>query len=220
MAVSNLLHVLSWWQMTAAAGVIWLLYAIIIAVQRLYLSPIAHIPGPRLAALTQYYEFYYDIILGGKYTFKILEMHKKYGSVVRISPWEVHVGEHDFHDDLYGSATKPRDKWHFWTKQFGAPNSALATIDHDQHKLRRSALNPFFSTQSVRNLQSVIEERVDSLLDVLYKYAATRERRPLDIMYPFSAFTNDVINEYAFARSDHLSMLLSSSVMTVRLKIF
>ncbi|KAG5982001.1 hypothetical protein E4U55_002435 [Claviceps digitariae] len=204
MAVRNLLSSLSWEQMTAVAGVIWLLYAIAIAVQRLYLSPIAHIPGPRLAALTQYYEFYYDIVLGGKYTFKILEMHKKYGSVVRISPWEIHVGEHDFHDDLYGGPTRPRDKWQFWTKQFGAPNSALATIDHDQHKLRRSALNPFFSTQSVRNLQSVIEERVDSLLEALYKFAATRDRQPLDIMYPFSAFTNDVINEYAFARSDHL----------------
>ncbi|KAG6038752.1 hypothetical protein E4U41_003751 [Claviceps citrina] len=204
MAIRNLLSGLSWGQMAAVAGVIWLCYVVTIAVQRLYLSPIAHIPGPRLAALTQYYEFYYDIILGGKYTFKILEMHKKYGSVVRISPWEIHVGEHDFHDELYGGPTRPRDKWYFWAKQFGAPNSALATIDHDQHKVRRSALNPFFSTQSVRNLQFVIEERVNSLLGALYKYAATQDRRPLDIMYPFSAFTNDVINEYAFARSGHL----------------
>lgn len=119
----------------------------------------------------------------------------------------------------------------FFNKFFSFNNkdSALATIDHDHHKLRRSALNPFFSTQSVRNLQSVIEERVDSLLEALYKFAATQERRPIDILYPFSAFTNgkspaivkgfaitsqgtelglpDVINEYAFARSDHLSML-------------
>lgn len=204
MAVRNLLSTLSWEQMLTIAGVLWLFYAVVVAIQRLYLSPIAHIPGPRLAALTQYYEFYYDIILGGQYTFKILEMHNKYGSVVRISPWEVHVGEHDFHDELYGGPTRPRDKWHFWAKQFGAPNSALATLDHEHHKLRRSALNPFFSTQSVRNLQSVIEERVDRLLEALYKFAATQDRRPLDIMYPFSAFTNDVINEYAFARSNHL----------------
>lgn len=124
MAVRNLLFALSWEQMTAAAAVVLLLYAVIVAVQRLYLSPISHIPGPRLAALTQYYEFYYDIILGGKYTFKILEMHKKYGSVVRISPWEIHVGEHDFHDELYGGPTRPRDKWHFWAKQVRTRHSS------------------------------------------------------------------------------------------------
>ena len=44
-----------------AYGAIWLLY----------LSPIAHIPGPRFAALTFWNEFYYDVYLGGKYTWKI-----------------------------------------------------------------------------------------------------------------------------------------------------
>ncbi|KAG6297617.1 hypothetical protein E4U46_005759 [Claviceps purpurea] len=208
MAIRDLLSALSWQQMTALACGVWILYAIVVAVQRLYLSPIAHIPGPRLAALTQYYEFYYDIILGGKYTFKILELHKQYGPVVRISPWEVHVGEPDFQDDLYGGPTRPRDKWQFWAKQMSLTlsslDSALATISHDHHRIRRSAINPFFSTQSVRNLQAVIEERVDSLLEALYKVAASRDRQPLDFLYPFSAFTNDVINEYAFARSDHL----------------
>ena len=68
--------------------------------------------------------------------------------------------------------------------------SALATIDHNHHKLRRSALNPFFSTQTVRNLQPVIEERVDALLDAFLNYANASNGQPLDVMYPFSAFTN------------------------------
>ena len=49
------------------------------AVWRLYLSPVAHIPGPRLAALTFWSEFYYDVYLGGKYTWKLLDYHEKYG---------------------------------------------------------------------------------------------------------------------------------------------
>ncbi|TQN71801.1 N-acetyltryptophan 6-hydroxylase ivoC [Colletotrichum shisoi] len=199
---------------------LWLLYAAQLGVRRLYFSPISHIPGPRLAALTQYYEFYYDIVLRGQYTFKIIEMHREYGPVVRISPWEVHVGDPEFFPELYTGPGRPREKWAFYTQQFGSPGklsrvwclstelnatkeSALATINHEHHRLRRSALNPFFSTQSVRKLQPVIEERVDALLGRLLDHGQ-RAKEPLDVMYPFSAFTNDVINQYSFARSDHL----------------
>ena len=55
---------------------IYMLYG---GIWRLYFSPIAHIPGPRFAALTFWNEFYYDVILGGKYTWKLLEYHEKYG---------------------------------------------------------------------------------------------------------------------------------------------
>lgn len=48
-------------------------------VYRLILSPIAKFPGPKLAAVTLWYEFYYDVIKQGQYTFKIREFHKQYG---------------------------------------------------------------------------------------------------------------------------------------------
>ena len=54
-------------------------YTLYGAIWRLYLSPVAHIPGPRFAALTFWNEFYYDVFLGGKYTWKLLEYHEKYG---------------------------------------------------------------------------------------------------------------------------------------------
>jgi len=65
----------------------------------------------------------------------------------------------------------------------------VSTIDHDHHKLRRAALNPFFSTQSVRSLQPVIEERVDALLNRFYSHSKS-SGEPLDMLYPFAAFTN------------------------------
>lgn len=49
------------------------------AIRRLYFHPLAHIPGPKLAALTWWYEFYYDVIEPAQYVFKIQEMHKQYG---------------------------------------------------------------------------------------------------------------------------------------------
>ena len=49
------------------------------AIRRLWFHPLAHIPGPKLAALTWWYEFYYDGIQQGRYVFKIQELHKQYG---------------------------------------------------------------------------------------------------------------------------------------------
>ena len=61
----------------AVAGFV--VYYAIVAVYRLYLCPIAKFPGPKLAALTFWYEFYYDVVKRGKYTFKIKELHEEYG---------------------------------------------------------------------------------------------------------------------------------------------
>lgn len=49
---------------------------------RLFLSPLKTFPGPKLAALTLWYEFYYDIVKsgGGNYVWEIEKMHKKYGN--------------------------------------------------------------------------------------------------------------------------------------------
>ena len=60
------------------------LYVLYGAIWRVHLSPIAHIPGPRLAALTFWNEAYYDIALGGKYTWKIAEYHKAYGWCIHL----------------------------------------------------------------------------------------------------------------------------------------
>ena len=56
-------------------------YCISLAVYRLFFSPLAKSPGPKLAALTLWYELYYDVIKRGRYTWKIAELHERYGSL-------------------------------------------------------------------------------------------------------------------------------------------
>lgn len=57
-----------------------LAYACAIGIYRLYLTPSAKFPGPRLAALTFLYEGYYDVWCKGRYTWKIRELHEEYGT--------------------------------------------------------------------------------------------------------------------------------------------
>lgn len=68
-------------QLLFLSALILIFYAAYGAFYRLYLSPVAKFPGPKLAGLTFWYEFYYDVIKRGNYTFKIRELHKQYGMI-------------------------------------------------------------------------------------------------------------------------------------------
>lgn len=113
---------------------------------------------PRIPPDPSRYEAYYDLYLGGQYTFKIIELHKEYGPIIRISPWELHISDPDFHDTLYASSASGhrRDKYDYFTKSFGLDKSVFATPQHDLHKMRRAALSTFFSMASARRLQPEI----------------------------------------------------------------
>lgn len=70
-----------------ATSFLLLVYALCISMWRLCLSPLARFPGPKIAALTLWYECYYDVLKsgGGMYIWKIEEMHKKYGNTLSTS---------------------------------------------------------------------------------------------------------------------------------------
>ena len=54
-------------------------YLVSLAVYRLYFSPLVKFPGPKLAALTNWYEFYYDVVREGEFTWQIQKLHRRYG---------------------------------------------------------------------------------------------------------------------------------------------
>ena len=71
---------------------------------------------------------------------------------------------------------------------FGLDDSLFATVDHDTHKMRRAPLNGFFSVQSVRRLQPMVEERVDKWLERLRDLKRTGEDHL--VLAVTSAFSN------------------------------
>ena len=60
--------------------VLGLLYTGILVIYRLWFSPISHFPGPFLARVTYFYEFYHNWFKLGTFYLRVKEMHDKYGS--------------------------------------------------------------------------------------------------------------------------------------------
>lgn len=70
------------WRMLLGVVIV---YYVTTVLYRLFLHPLARFPGPRVAAISRWYEGYYDVVLGGQYTLKIAELHKTYGMLSSLA---------------------------------------------------------------------------------------------------------------------------------------
>lgn len=61
------------------------LYCVGLVIWRLFFHPLSKFPGPRLAAVTRWYEFYYDVVRGGISVKRYPALHKQYGMLSAYS---------------------------------------------------------------------------------------------------------------------------------------
>lgn len=75
-------------------------FIFVVGVYRLTLHPLAGIPGPRLAAVSNIW--YARRIASGRLARLGVELHAKYGDVVRVGPNEVWFNTREAFDQIYG----------------------------------------------------------------------------------------------------------------------
>ncbi|KAL2130930.1 hypothetical protein VTI74DRAFT_5755 [Chaetomium olivicolor] len=178
-----------------------LLYGVLLAIYRLTLSPLAGIPGPKIASATFWYEIYYDVWLGGQYFKRVAQMHEIYGPIVHINPHEVHFNDPEFIEPLFPGPSRRTDKHVFTGRRTGTQNSIVATIEHDMHRKRRNTINGFFSSASIRRLEPIMQASMAKLLNRMHE--AGKKGEVLQMHYVLKACTSDIITEYAFGQSFH-----------------
>lgn len=97
------------------------------------------------------------------------------------------------------SASRPVRKPKKITTRFGNPLSAFASVDHETHRLRRSALNPFFSKRKIAGYVPQMQASVDRLLQRLEReYGGTG--RVLNLNKMWGCLSSDTIVGFAFER--------------------
>ncbi|KAJ4385468.1 hypothetical protein N0V93_009896 [Gnomoniopsis smithogilvyi] len=183
------LRQLPWHQFAIAA----IVYYLSLGFYRLFLHPLAKFPGPKIAAATRWYEAYYDVVLNGAYTFKIAELHKKHGPIVRISPHELHISDATYYERLYRQEGL-WNKYAWANKAFGVPNSTITCVDHTIHKRRREPLERFMSRANVIKNIDIVQRLTERLSGRIEEYAG--KTKPINLGNAISAFVRDVATEF------------------------
>ena len=178
---------------------VYITYGLTLALYRLFLHPLSRFPGPRLAAATQWYEFYFDVVKRGRFAWEIKRMHEVYGPVVRINPHEIHVSEPDFYDELYAGSTRKRNKYEWAYNLPMVAGSAWTTLDGELHRKRRAPFAPYFSMSAIRQFDPVIRDKLEKLSKKFEKRRGTDQVICLDDA--FMATMTDIITQYAFGIS-------------------
>ena len=159
--------------LTAICSATFLAYIICLGVYRLYFHPLAEFPGPKLAGLTRWYEFYYEIVQKGQYvssffdapdlmTIDTLSTSKSCTmNMVRGGPSVSHyhcsfssgpiirVCPDELHirdSDYYEELfvkSGKLDKPWTFCNRFGTSETFFSTPSHDYHKMRRGAVAQF-----------------------------------------------------------------------------
>ncbi|KAL8823042.1 MAG: hypothetical protein Q9191_006234 [Dirinaria sp. TL-2023a] len=181
--------------LATALGAALCIYGLSLVIYRLYFDPLAGFPGPRIAAATGWYEFYYDVIRRGSYVYLIQEMHKKYGPIVRINPNEIVINDPDFYNELYVAGnTRRTEIWSRYRTGIGLDEgSHTMSASHELHRRRRKPLEPFFSRLGIDRIEGMIVEKVKLLDTRLEELRGSRKFVRLD--HVFAAFAGDVIGK-------------------------
>ncbi|KAF3045052.1 hypothetical protein E8E12_006351 [Didymella heteroderae] len=171
-----------------------LTYAVALVIYRLYLHPLARFPGPRIAAVTSWYEGYYEIVKNGQYSRKISKLHDEYGPIIRVTPHELHIRDSYFFEEFYAKNLH-LDK-EGWDVRFGTEGGVLTTVNAAFHKRRRAALSPMFSRRSILDFIHIIYRHIDTFSIRMQEFEARKE--PMNLTHAFPALTGDIIMDYFF----------------------
>ncbi|KAK7963611.1 hypothetical protein PG988_010585 [Apiospora saccharicola] len=160
----------------------WFGYRLLLALYNVSpFHPLHKFPGPRWAAATFLYEFWYDFVRHGRYVNEIRKMHEVYGirapfsqadriflhssgvlnscpmlgPIVRINPEELHCLDSSFVNEIYPGGGRIRDKHrHYLNANVGpVAVTAFGSETHELHRMRRGPLNRFFSKAQMAKLE-------------------------------------------------------------------
>ncbi|KAL2808262.1 cytochrome P450 [Aspergillus granulosus] len=200
----DLLSSMSFFEAFTIASLCVASYAIALMVHRLCLSPISSFPGPFLARITFWYEFYHDWIRTGQYYLEIEKMHRKYGPVVRITPNELHVQDPAFYHELFVTgAVRKTDAYPRFAEGTGFEDMVAVSTTHDMHRATRAPLDPFFSMAGIRRVEPRVVQIIEKFRKKLGAFVNTG--KPVNLTHAFGSLTTDVVSCMLFEEpSDYL----------------
>ncbi|KAK1996017.1 cytochrome P450 [Colletotrichum falcatum] len=151
----------------------------------LFFHPLRHFPGPLAMRATQVTKCYR--LWRGTAPFDMLELHRRYGDVVRIAPDELAFANPSAWKEIMGHRTaggvsgnkappefEKSDKF-YRPFGFGGLPRDIITASGPEHAMLRRQLSHGFSDRSLKEQEPVIMRYVDLFIQRMWK--ATKDRR-------------------------------------------
>lgn len=176
-----------------------MVYAIGHGVYRVFLHPLAKVPGPWYYSITAL--FYMRRRVNGNWEQHLKTLHDKYGPAVRYTGNHVSFISADAWNTIYGHKTHIDRTFQKDLVAYGQKGKKTDIIDanNDDHRRMRRVLAHAFSEKALRGQEDIVRQYVDLFLKRMGEKAALAE--PIDIVLWYNFTTFDLIGDLAFGKS-------------------
>ncbi|KAH6661748.1 cytochrome P450 [Halenospora varia] len=169
---------------------------------RLFFHPLSKVPGPFWARVTELWRT--SRYFNSTWHEDVLEIHRKYGLVVRLSPNEVSVVSPELIKAVYShqKGTRKTDWYNVWMA-LGGPKAKRAsffgTTNPKEHGFLRKRVSGIYSMTSIISLEPKVQTVLDTLWERFDAFAENRE--PINLSHWASYFTYDVVGTLCLGES-------------------
>lgn len=180
-----------------ALSLLSVLFVIGISLYRLFLHPLASVPGPFAAKITGLWRTWRYFRMS--WHDDVLYLHDTYGPVVRIAPGEVSVVDGDTVKRLYshGNNTKKTGWYDTWSNGVTVPILFSETQKHIHAALRRR-VSSSYSTTNVLKYEPYMQDCFDLCMKKFHKYADGRTA--IDMSEWTHALAFDIVGELCYGK--------------------
>ncbi|KAM6529442.1 hypothetical protein FALCPG4_007578 [Fusarium falciforme] len=192
--VNGLARLPQWGVYLAALSIFVVIYIISSILYNIFLHPLRKYPGPKLWAISR---IPYSLAwLSGQGHKKILDLHLRYGDIVRVAPDALVFSYPDAWTDLMGHRSRGQSENgkdpDFWKDH----SHAMIAANREDHGRMRKVLSHGFSAQAMLAQQPLIQNYVTMLIKKLKAASKTGEAQEMTAWYNWTTF--DIIGDLSF----------------------
>ncbi|KAI1330408.1 cytochrome P450 family protein [Xylariaceae sp. FL0255] len=163
-----------------------------------FFSPLAKFPGPFIAKFSRFWRIKKHWT--NQWHHDVLDLHRTYGPVVRISPNELSVADPDAFREIYRVKDTFKKGPSYAILQGKRPFDLAGERNETVHGMQRKLVARPYTMESMRSLEPQIRLVMEEVLEKLDAAAANKSSQDIDLGYLFQLFAFDVIGAVSFAQ--------------------
>jgi len=194
MAIPELIHKYPPATIVAGLSVVGVIYLVALATYRLYFSPLAKFPGPKLAAATILPKLWH--LTRGELVNWVSSLHREYGPIVRVGPHELSFIHAQAWQDIYSFQPpgKPGNRKDPTFYDFASleVRSIINTNDQDHARTRR-VFSHAFSDKALKEQEPLFVKYINLLGQTMQDKVDADPDAKIDMVKMFNFTTFDIM---------------------------